>query len=167
MVYIDVSLFGHREFSAEILRVSHRAGDLNPVYRSTIERIREINADQILSQGARSGDFFASLAPDTIIQKAAAGMERPATAMYATGALYEAMTSSGSPNQEVIYGGTWASWRITGQPGKIGPIHLAGAPSRNLPARKFWALTAKDGDDIVKEWQRYLFTGEIGNFMHI
>jgi phage gpG-like protein len=162
-VRIELSLFGDVQMSREILRVSERAGNMDPVFRSIFGRLKEINAEQIISHGQRSGGWE-ELKPATILAKARAGMEHPDWPEYGTGDLFRALSHTGDENNEEIYNRTWAVFRVTGDPGEYGPIQQRGTVDGSLPARPLFALTEVDRREFVREMEAFLFTGTVRGF---
>lgn len=161
----DVDVFGDKQFSRELVRVGSRAGNLNPAFHSIFMRLLEINSEQFRSFGARGGDPWAPLQPETIRQKAAEGVAHPDWPLWRTEALFEAMTSPSDSNNEEILNEEWAVWRVIGEPGEIGVHHQHGAPAANLPARPPFRLTEEDRREFVREMQHFIMTGNVRHFL--
>lgn len=162
-VNVTIELFGDQQMSREIKRIGERADNLDPAFRSIFDRLMEINAEQLWSQGSRGGSPYDPLAPSTIAAKERAGYRRPGMALFATEDLFEALTSPSSPNNEMIFNGDWAVFRVTGEPGEYGPYHQGG--TSRMPARPPFKLTEQDKADFIKEMAFFLFRGEVRNFL--
>lgn len=169
-VSFTISLFGDQQFDRELRRVGERGEDMSPAFGSIFDRLREINSEQMRSQGARSGEPYAPLKPATVAMKAKAGLDPDIE--FATHELFNAMTGHTDPNQEVIIEHDWAVFRVLGDlaeggPGGYGPVQQQGSLDGSLPPRPVFRLIQKDRVDIVKEMQRYVITGKLGNFLDI
>lgn len=157
----EIGLFGDTQLSREIMRVGTRSRDMDPVFKHLFDRLQEIEGEQFHSQGARGGTPWAPLKPETIKSKKAKGYSDPALAEFATHALYEALASPASPNNERIYNREWAVFRIIGEPADYGAIQHHGAEANNLPSRPLIHLHELDRREFVKEMQRWIFSGKL------
>lgn len=165
-VRVELSLFGDTQLSREIMRVHDRAGNLNPAFRSIFDRMLEINSEQMRTQGLRGlGGFWEPLKPATIASKIRRG--RDLDILFDSHALFEAMSSPSSEDNEMIFNEDWAVFRITGEPATYGPTHQHGDDSRGIPKRPFFVFTRTDREQMIKEMERFLLHGTLGHFVDI
>lgn len=160
-VHVELAVFGDVQFAREIDRVAGRPSEMEPAWRSIFDRMLEINREQFLSEGMRSSGGWDPLNPKYVAWKAAHGLDT--RILWRTHALFEAMGFESDANNEIIYGGDWAVFRVTGEPGEYGPYLQGGTD--HMPARPPWALTELDREEIMKEIQRWILKGELGFFI--
>jgi phage gpG-like protein len=162
---ITLELFGDRQLDREIRIIGRRTDNLNQAFRSIFNRMVDINSQNFWSHGARSGNIWESLKPATVAEKIREGSPSPSEPLRRFGDLFDAMSFIPNENNEVIYGGNWAVFRLTGEVADIGAIHQRGAPSKNLPARPFFAFTDEDREEFVREIQHFIFKRKVRNFL--
>lgn len=161
---IDISIFGDTQFSRDLGIMGERGLNMDPVFASIFDRIREINAEQILSRGARGGTPWLPLKPATILQKAREHAPHPDWPEYRTSALYQALSHKDDQNNEEILNGDWAVFRVTGDPGEYGPIQSRGSEAAGIPARPLFRLTEQDRREFVDEMRVFIIKGEVRGF---
>lgn len=164
-IQIQFGIFGDDQVVRSIERIGRHADDLSPAFHSVFNRLREINAEQFLSQGQRGSGGWDPLNPDYVQWKVRHGLDPDI--LFATHKLFNAMAGHTDPNQEVIIEPSWAVFRIIGEPGDYGPVHQHGTDDGTIPARPPFALTEADRVAFIKEIQRWVITGELGRFLDI
>lgn len=153
---VAISLFGDVQMDREILRVTARSRNLDPAFRAIFLRMMEINSEQMRSHGERGGTPYPPDKDATVRRKARLGLDTDI--LFATHALFEAMSSPSSSDNEAIYNQDWAVWHITGDPATYGAVHQTGTRDGRIPARPPFRLTEADKIEFVKEIQHFIFS---------
>jgi phage gpG-like protein len=156
---IQLQILGDEQMERTLLRSGMHADDLRPVWNVWEEDIRQMSTQQFFSQGSRGSGGWEPLKPSTVAYKASHGL-RPEI-LRATDALFEAMTSPSSPDIMVVKESDEMIWRVIGEPGEYGAIHMSGNPDGNLPQRRPLEFTELDRQRLVRDIQRYVVYGSV------
>lgn len=92
---VDIDVFGDVQFSREMLRMSDRAENMQPVFRTLAEDFHEMEEDQFNSEGGKFSSGWKALQISTLAQKSAQGHDP--RILHATLALRNSLTKRSAP----------------------------------------------------------------------
>lgn len=153
---VDFEVYGHRQISRELMRLSEFAGDAGPAWEKIVELMKEDIGEQFDTAGASMSGGWAPLKPVTIERKAREGL-RPEI-MRATDRLLESLTDDRGSDQSLVIERFGFEFKSLVD---YGAYHMGPAKDGSRPARPPVDFTETQRRKYVKVLQAYLMGGEI------
>jgi phage gpG-like protein len=153
---IEFEVFGHKQLSRDLLRISEFAGDAAPAWVKIIELMKEDIQEQFDTEGASMSGGWEPLKPVTIARKEALGQRTEI--MRATDRLMESLTDERGSDQRLVierFGFDFESLV------SYGGYHMGPAKDGSRPARKPVDFTETQRRKYVKVLQEFLVGGEV------
>jgi phage gpG-like protein len=170
-VRFELELAGDRQVSREILRVSERAGDAAPVFRSIADYLRSVEKRQFDSHGLTGSGGWAPLATSTLLSKYGVlhgthlrhgqftrkALRASMAILVETGALRDSLTSAGDEHHREI---VRSDELIFGTSVSYAKYHQHG--TRRMPRRRPLELSETQRKQVIRMLQRWIIKGELG-----
>lgn len=148
---LDFDVFGERQVSRRLLRVSAAAANASPAFNRIVDRLEEISEEQFDTQGSRA-QAWPPLAQTTLARKRALGLDH--RILHATGALRESLTG-GEGGQRIVTD----DFLVFGTTLEYAGVHHKGG--NVIPQRRVIDLTERDRKEMVRTLQRWMMTGQL------
>lgn len=139
---LELDFFGEDLLASEIVGHGERADDLRPAFRRVVKILHSAAREQFDSEGSYASGRWAPLAPSTVRQKAAAGLDP--RILHATGRLRGSLMGKNADriarvNRKSLTYGTYTRYAI---------FHVTG--TERMPRRRPMQLTKGDRRLIVR-----------------
>ncbi len=146
-------MFGEKQVSRELLRVSDAVQDARPAFRKIADDLVQAGRRQFDTQGGHASGRWAPLKPETVRAKASKGHDP--RILRATEALMNSLSRRGGPGQKLQI---TPGLLVFGSDVDYGRYHQSG--TSRMPQRRPLELTAVDRRGVMRRLQRFVMTGE-------
>lgn len=155
-VVVDFEVYGHKQISRELARISEFSGDAAPAWEKIVSMMKDDIQEQFDTEGRSMSGGWEPLKPVTIENKARQGL-RPEI-MRATDRLMESLTDERGSDQTLVIERFGFEFKSLVD---YGAYHMGPSKDGTRPARPPVDFTEAQRRKYVKVLQAYLMGGEI------